>query len=157
MTVEIRTATLADVPVIAQFNICIAQETENHTLDPDRITRGVAALVSDPAKGIYYVAVVEREVVGQVLITCEWSDWRNGTFWWLQSVYVKREFRARGIFKALFAHVFKLARQRQDVCGLRLYMHRDNATARQAYERLGMQQTNYQVFEMGFSSGRSRA
>lgn len=112
----------------------------------------MAALLSDPAKGLYYVAESSGTVIGQVMITYEWSDWRNGNIWWLQSVYVKREFRQRGVFRALFNHLVELARTRPDVCGLRLYMHVDNARARQSYENLGMTQTPYEVFELALGN-----
>ena len=92
----------------------------------------------------------DGEVVGQLLITYEWSDWRNGNFWWIQSVYVKEALRGRGVFRALFAHVEKLAKARKDVCGLRLYMDTHNAPARKTYERLGLKRTNYELFEMDF-------
>lgn len=128
----------------------IALETENRSLDPDRITQGVTALVSDPAKGVYYVAVVGREIAGQVLITYEWSDWRNGSFWWIQSVYVTKELRGRGIYKALYNHVLQLAKSQPGVCGLRLYMDKDNSVAREVYQRLGMSPTQYQLFEVDF-------
>lgn len=111
---------------------------------------GVAALLNDPGKGIYFLAEVEGRIAGQLLITNEWSDWRNGNFWWIQSVYVEENFRAQGIFSALFEHVHKLAKQRKDVCGLRLYMDSANATARKTYGRIGMKQTDYEVFEMDF-------
>ena len=114
------------------------------------MSAGVAALLNDPAKGTYFLAELDGQVVGQLLITCEWSDWRNGYFWWIQSVYVAKEFRGRGIFGALFKHVRKLAKQRKDVCGLRLYMDLGNATARKTYERLGMTRTDYEIFEMDF-------
>ncbi len=107
-------------------------------------------MLKDPAKGVYYVAEVNGVVAGQVMITYEWSDWRNGNIWWLQSVYVKPDCRRLGIFRALFKKLEDLARQREDVCGLRLYMHADNARARQSYERLGMKHTKYEVFELSF-------
>ena len=113
---------------------------------------GVAALLSDPAKGLYYVAESNGTVIGQVMITYEWSDWRNGNIWWLQSVYVKPEFRQLGVFRALFNHLVELGRTRPDVCGLRLYMHADNAKARQSYQNLGMKQTRYEVFELAFGN-----
>ena len=94
------------------------------------------------------MAEVDRDIVGQVMITYEWSDWRNGQIWWLQSVYVKKEFRQRGVFRALFNHLAQMASVRPDVCGLRLYMHAENARARQSYARLGMKHTKYEVFEM---------
>ena len=134
--------------MIADFNVRLAQETEGLTLEPDCINSGVIALLSDPAKGFYYLAEVDGAVAGQVMITYEWSDWRNGQIWWLQSVYVKAEFRQCGVFRALFNHLTQLATVQPDVCGLRLYMHSDNARARQSYERLGMKHTKYEVFEM---------
>jgi GNAT superfamily N-acetyltransferase len=128
----------------------MARETEQRDLDPKRVRDGVRALLDDPAKGIYFVAEAEGAVAGQLLLTYEWSDWRNGIFWWIQSVYVVEPLRGRGIFRALFEHVHTLAKSRADVCGLRLYMDAHNGPARQTYERLGLQQTNYQVFEIDF-------
>ena len=125
-------------------------ETEQRKLNLARVNAGVAALLNDPAKGIYFLAELNGQIAGQLLITCEWSDWRNGNFWWIQSVYVKEEFREQGIFRALFEHVRKLATQRKDVCGLRLYMDSANATARKTYQRLGMKLTDYELFEMDF-------
>jgi len=110
--------------VIADFNQRLAKETENLRLDPACLGPGVAALLQDPAKGVYYLAETGGAVVAQVMITYEWSDWRNGNLWWLQSVYVKREFRRLGIFRALFRHITELAHAQKDVCGVRLYMLR---------------------------------
>jgi GNAT superfamily N-acetyltransferase len=137
--------------VIADFNQRLAAETEDLRLEPDRIEPGVAAVLKDPAKGIYYVAEMAGEIVGQVMITYEWSDWRNGMMWWLQSVYVLPQSRQQGVFRLLFQHVESLARGRTDVCALRLYMHADNTRARQSYERLGMKLTKYEVFELDVS------
>lgn len=142
-----------DAAIIARFNLLLAQESENRALDLEVVTRGVKALLSDPAKGTYFLAETDGLIVGQLLITHEWSDWRNGTFWWLQSVYVDPAFRGRGIFKALFQHAQRLAAERDDVCGLRLYMDQHNTRARQVYERLGMKPTAYEVFEMDFVLG----
>src|SRR5262249_50397865 len=91
-----------------------------------------------------------RTVAGQLLITYEWSDWRNGNFWWIQSVYVAEEFRGRGVFRSLFEHIQKMATERKDVCGLRLYMDAHNDTARRTYEKLGLKQTDYEIFEIDF-------
>jgi GNAT superfamily N-acetyltransferase len=143
---------LADAAVIAEFNIRLAEETEALTLDVECVNAGVAALLNDPAKGLYYVAESNDAIIGQLMITYEWSDWRNGNIWWLQSVYVKPQFRQLGVFRALFNHLVELARARPDVCGLRLYMHAENAKARHCYERLGMKQTKYEVFELAFDS-----
>ena len=140
--------------MIADFNARLAWETEHRQLDLGRLTQSVAALLADPAKGTYFVAESPADgtnaVTGQLLITYEWSDWRNGTFWWIQSVYVRKESRGRGIFRALFEHVKKLAQQREDVCGLRLYMEAGNIVARKAYARLGMKPTEYELFETDF-------
>src|SRR5947209_5637021 len=104
----------------------LAFETEHRQLDQSRVAAGVLALLSDPAKGIYFVAETGGTFAGQLLITYEWSDWRNGNFWWIQSVYVVKTVRQRGVFRALFEHIHELARARKDVCGLRLYMETDN-------------------------------
>jgi GNAT superfamily N-acetyltransferase len=148
MEFKIREAALTDAPVIADFNLRLAEESEALRLEPIAVQAGVAALLRDPAKGTYYVAEVEGAVVGQTMITYEWSDWRNGNIWWIQSVYVKPEFRRAGLFRALFNHLRQLARARQDVCSLRLYVHQDNSRACQSYERLGMTLTQYQIFEL---------
>jgi GNAT superfamily N-acetyltransferase len=147
---QIRTATEGDVPLIAQYNANIAWETEQRKLDLPRVREGVKALLLDPAKGTYYVAETNGQIAGQVLITYEWSDWRNGNFWWIQSVYVAEQFRGKGIFRALFEHIQNLARSRPGICGLRLYMDGENSRARQAYERLGLKKTNYEMFEIDF-------
>ncbi len=148
--ITIRKAKPADTAIIADFNLCMAWETEHRKLNRARVQRGVRALLTDPAKGTYYVAIVDGALAGQLLITSEWSAWRNGNFWWIQSVYVTTEFRRRGVFRALFNHVHNLARSRRGICGLRLYMHAENARARRAYEGLGMKHSDYEVFEMDF-------
>lgn len=146
--IHIRQAVLGDAPVIAEFNLRLAEESENLRLDPVCVEAGVDALLRDPGKGLYFVAETEGTVVGQVMITYEWSDWRNGNLWWLQSVYVKPEFRRFGIFRRLFEYLQKTALEQKDVRSLRLYMHAENTRARQSYERLGMKQTQYEVFEL---------
>jgi ribosomal protein S18 acetylase RimI-like enzyme len=146
--IQIRQAVLADTPVIAEFNLRLAEESENLRLDPDCVHAGVDSLLRDPAKGLYFVAEAEGMVVGQVMITYEWSDWRNGNLWWLQSVYVKPEFRQLGIFRRLFEYLQKMASEKTDVRTLRLYMHSENTRARKTYEKLGMKPTHYEVFEL---------
>ena len=148
MDIRIRKAVLADAPVIADFNLQLARESEGLTLEAARVEAGVAAMLKDPAKGIYYVAEAGGKVAGQLMITYEWSDWRNGNIWWIQSVYVKPEFRRAGVFRALFNHLQELTRARTDVCSLRLYVHAENTRAAQSYERLGMTRTQYEVFEL---------
>ena len=150
----IRPSTPADAPVIAGFNARLAQETEHLQLDPTRLRAGVDAVLADANKGIYWVAEAGGEVVGQLMITFEWSDWRNGSFWWIQSVYVRADWRLRGVFKALYKHVHQQAKSRNDVCGLRLYVERDNQRARQLYPRLGLRPTSYELYEVDFRIAR---
>jgi GNAT superfamily N-acetyltransferase len=147
MPMTIRAATLADAPVVVEFNCLLAQESEGKTLDAALLTPGVAAGLSDPHKGRYFIAEEDGKVLGQVGVTYEWSDWRNGWMWWIQSVYVRPEARRRGIFRALFGHVEKTARADPEVIGLRLYVERENHVAQQTYERLGMIETGYFVLE----------
>jgi GNAT superfamily N-acetyltransferase len=150
MPPSIRLATVADTPVIVRFNTRMADETEHITLDQERLKAGVDALLRDPSKGVYYLAEQNNGVVGQMMITYEWSDWRNGTFWWIQSVYVENSTRGSGVFRALFDHVHSLAKARTDVCGLRLYVERTNDRAKRTYDRHGMRLSHYEMFEMDF-------
>ena len=150
MNITIRQATIADTAVVVRFNALIASETESKTLDTALLQKGVEALLADASKGIYFLAEANGNVVGQTMITYEWSDWRNGTFWWIQSVYVAEEARGSGVFKALFGHIHALAKNRSDVCGLRLYVDEHNARARQTYERLGMEHSHYRMYETDF-------
>ena len=156
MEIRIREAGVADAQLIAAFNVRLAEESEGLRLDAALVQTGVTAVLKDPAKGIYYLAEAGGAVVGQVMITCEWSDWRNGNIWWLQSVYVKPEARRAGVLRSLFNHLRNLAQARLDVCGLRLYMHAENTRARQSYERLGMSRTQYEVFELDLRSAGHR-
>jgi len=147
---KIRTAGAREATTIAKFNALLAWETERRRLPLARVTAGVKALLADVAKGTYYIAEVDGTIAGQLLITYEWSDWRNGNFWWIQSVYVAKPFRGQGVFTGLFEHVRSLAKKRKNICGLRLYMDAQNGTARRAYGRLGLKHTEYEVFEMDF-------
>lgn len=146
-TITVRSARSDDLNAIAQFNQALARETESKTLDQETIREGVRRLLADPSIGLYFIAEIEGMVVGQTMITTEWSDWRNGFFWWIQSVYVSPEFRRRGVFRALHMEVREAARKKPDVCGLRLYVHLDNARAMEAYLNLGMERTQYAMFE----------
>jgi GNAT superfamily N-acetyltransferase len=147
MTPTVRPATPADAVVVVEFNRLLALETEHKVLDPEVLARGVAAGLADPHKGLYFVAEDGGEVVGQMMLTYEWSDWRNGWLWWIQSVYVRRDARRRGVFRALYDHVRRAAEADPGVIGIRLYMERDNAAARQTYLRVGMTPTPYVVLE----------
>lgn len=148
----LRDANLGDADIISEYNARLARETEGRELDHTVLTAGVRALLADTAKGRYFVAESAGEVIGQVMITYEWSDWRNGTIWWLQSVYVQAAFRRQGVFRALFEHVQRLASQQPGVCGLRLYVERENERAKDAYARQGMVNAGYEVFERVFAT-----
>jgi GNAT superfamily N-acetyltransferase len=150
MGILIRAATAADAETIVRFNAAMAGETEGLELDLERLRGGVQAVLADPGKGIYWMAELDGRPAGQMLITFEWSDWRNGAFWWIQSVYVAPPCRGRGVFRALYEHAERLARSDPGVCGLRLYVEQHNERAQQAYLRLGMKPTPYRIFEVDF-------
>lgn len=151
MNITIRDAVADDGPVIAEFNCSMAIETEDHELDPELIGPGVAALLDDPSKGRYWLAENDGQVIGQIMVTYEWSDWRNGMLWWMQSVYVAQEQRRQGVFSTLYRHVASLARAKADVCGLRLYVENNNPRAQETYLALGMVRPGYQVMEIDFA------
>jgi len=143
----IQPATMADAAMIAAYNVALAKESEDLILDPAVVGQGVEAVLRDAAKGVYFGAYEGEKLVGQIMVTYEWSDWRNGNFWWLQSVYVHPDFRSRGVFKSLFAYALEQAQKTPDVCGFRLYVEEHNSRAQEAYHRLGFKYTNYQVLE----------
>lgn len=147
---KIRKARPADAAIIARFNRNLAWETEKLRLNRRIVDCGVRTLLKDKTKGIYFVAEQDSAVIGQLMITYEWSDWRDGNIWWIQSVYVAVEFRQQGVFRALFQHVKKVGRSRRDVCGLRLYVEKNNRRAHRAYERLGMKHKHYEIYETAF-------
>jgi ribosomal protein S18 acetylase RimI-like enzyme len=143
---RIRLATAADAGVLIEFNAAMALETEGKELLPDVIGAGVHSLLANPAAGFYVVAEQDG-LIGSLMITKEWSDWRNGTFWWIQSVYVRPQSRRQGVYRKLYRHVQELAANDPKVCGFRLYVERDNSRAQATYSALGMKQTHYLVFE----------
>jgi ribosomal protein S18 acetylase RimI-like enzyme len=145
--IRIRLARRRDAPALVAFNSAMALETEAKLLFPNVIGAGVRALLARPASGFYVVAQCNAQVIGALLITKEWSDWRNGDFWWVQSVYVLPEHRGRGVYRRLYRHVQRLAARRRSVVGFRLYVDHDNARARRVYRSLGMKQTRYAIFE----------
>ena len=190
MNLIIRPARAADADVICEFNRLMARETEHKDLDPATLKAGVAAMLSDPAKGRYFVAEevphpqplsqgargeiaaphaqplsqgargeiavphpqplsqgVRGEIVGQLGYTCEWSDWRNGNFWWVQSVFVAESARRQGVFRRLFEHLLDAARQEPNVIGVRLYVEHDNHVAQETYRQLGLAMTGYRLME----------
>src|SRR5690348_1018596 len=141
MPLRIRRGTPNDATQVTEFNRLMALETEGKALDRDLLARGVAAGLADPAKALYFLAEDDGEVLGQMMITTEWSDWRNGWIWWIQSVYVRADARRRGVFRALYEHVHGAATQDPHVIGLRLYVEQENLPAQQTYARLGMLRT----------------
>ncbi|HLI16714.1 MAG TPA: GNAT family N-acetyltransferase [Rhodanobacteraceae bacterium] len=149
MSIIIRTAKPEDVPFLVECNAAMAHETEHKALDRDVLTRGTRAVFDDPKRGFYLVAERGDEAVGCLLITYEWSDWRNGDWWWFQSVYVVPRARRLGVFRALHAEVERRARAAGAI-GLRLYVERDNARAQQTYRSLGMEEEPYRMWRRGF-------
>src|SRR4051812_46718597 len=154
MSITIRSAREDDVATLVEFNAAMALETEHLTLDPQILSRGVRAGLADPAKARYFVAEIDDRIVGQLMLTLEWSDWRDGEIWWIQSVYVHPDFRRRGVFKALYRLAQRLARERGAV-GLRLYVEKHNVAAQSTYASLGMRMSEYLVMEeLGLRDGR---
>ena len=142
-----RKALNKDIDVIARYNYNVAYETENKILDMNILTRGVEAIIKDENKGIYHVCEINGEVVGQIMYTFEWSDWRNGTFLWIQSVYVNKEFRGMGVFKALYKFIRDIADNDNNICGIRLYVEKENTIAKKTYKNIGMKECNYYIYE----------
>lgn len=143
---RIRLATPADAAVLLEFNGAMALETEGKDLLPEVIDAGVRGLLDNPVAGFYVLAETER-VIAALMITKEWSDWRNGSFWWIQSVYVRPEARRQGVYRRLYRHVQEMAAKDPQVCGFRLYVERENRAAQATYAALGMKETRYLVFE----------
>ena len=143
----IRKAIADDTPAIVNFQLQMARETEDILLDEDTVTKGVEAVFRDPGKGTYFVATEDAKVVASLLITYEWSDWRNGNIWWIQSVFVVPSARGKGAFKALYDHVKDNVVGSGELRGIRLYVERGNHGAQEVYRKLGMNGNHYQVFE----------
>ncbi|MBN2383914.1 GNAT family N-acetyltransferase [bacterium] len=147
---RIRPAVFEDHEYLVEFNCLMAFETEEKSLDRAVVASGVKQVLHDSAKGFYIIVEVEGRPVGSLMVTTEWSDWRNGYFWWIQSVYIRPEFRRRGLFRSLYSFVRQQAQSTSDVCGLRLYVDRDNLNAQQTYRILGMHETDYRLYEEVF-------
>ncbi|HET7266588.1 MAG TPA: GNAT family N-acetyltransferase [Oleiagrimonas sp.] len=147
---RVRAASAADVSNLAAWNAAMAVETEDKPLDTATLEAGVRGVFDDAARGFYLIAELDGEAVGGLLVTYEWSDWRNGSFWWIQSVYVAREARRRGVFRALHAAVEQRARAAGAV-GVRLYVELENTRAQQTYASLGMERCHYHMYETVFA------
>ena len=144
---DVRPARPGDADTIAEFNQAMARESEGRTLNPAAVAAGVRAVLEDPVRGCYFVAEHTGRLCGVAMITYEWSDWDNAWVWWLQSVYVQPEWRRRGVFSALYRHITRMALERGDVCGIRLYVDRNNTSAIRTYDSLGITGTRYLVHE----------
>jgi len=144
--INIRKATLSDAPAIIDFQLKMAWETEDMHLDPETVKEGANAVFEDHSRGQYYVADDDGKVVASLLITYEWSDWRNCNVWWFQSVYVVPEYRRKGIFRRMYNYIRHLAEE-QDIAGLRLYVETKNTRAQKTYEALGMSSEHYSFYE----------
>lgn len=151
MEFTIRDARREDADILVAYNSAMARETEGKSLHPDRIGPGVANLLEDSRRGQYWVAESAGEVIGQIMVTYEWSDWRNGDFWWIQSVYVHPDWRRKGVFSALYRHVESLAELDPKAIGIRLYVEKNNTRAQQTYAALGMIKPGYLVMESVFA------
>jgi ribosomal protein S18 acetylase RimI-like enzyme len=145
--IRIRPATADDANELIGFAAAMALETERKVLLQDVISTGVHHLLAHPGMGFYVMAECEGEVAGSLMVTNEWSDWRNGNFWWVQSVYVRPQFRRRGVYRQLYQYLQKRAAEDATVCGFRLYVERDNLRAQATYRAAGMEQTHYILFE----------
>ena len=145
--IVIRNATVDDLGRLADWAVAMAWETEQKALDPDTVRKGIAAVLDQPGRGRYFIAERGGEAAGTLMLTYEWSDWRNGDWWWIQSVYVAPAHRRQGVYAALYRHVHARAEMTPRVCGLRLYVERDNAAAQRTYERLGMVDAGYRMYE----------
>ena len=146
MNLTIREAVKEDVEIIIGFQQEMALETEGMMLKQETISKGVLAVFDDPGKGQYYIAMDNNRVIASLLITYEWSDWRNGNVWWFQSVYVIQEYRRRGIFRKMYDYI-KLLTDKNNVAGLRLYVEANNHTALKTYEAMGMNGEHYKMYE----------
>ena len=145
--IVIRKALIADAETVTDFNSAMAFETEGKHLDDTTITSGVENLFKHPEYGFYIVAEAGNRIVGCLLITYEWSDWRNGLIWWIQSVYVHPDFRRQGIYRQMYTFIENLASFENNVRGFRLYVEKENISAQKTYKKLGMVETVYNIYE----------
>ena len=153
MPFHVRPAALADVETLVRFNCAMAMETEQKRLAPATVTKGVSGLIANPSRGRYLLACDgENRIVGQLMHTFEWSDWRNGDVWWIQSVYVEPNFRRRGVFQTLYRTVRRMALEQGGVVGLRLYVEHENRNAQATYRAMGMRDAGYSVMEEMFAA-----
>lgn len=143
----IHKAQLSDLPSIIKFQILMAGETEDLILEENIVSKGVRAAFQDSTKGVYWVVRWHDEPIASLMTTFEWSDWRNQTIWWIQSVYVIESHRGKGVFKQMYQHIKQFVEETSDIGGLRLYVDKRNLIAQKVYEKIGMNGDHYQLFE----------
>ena len=148
---KVSKAQKSDIPEIINFNINMAMETENKKLDEQTVTQGVRKVFSSPSLGYYIIVKNTSGILGCLMITYEWSDWRNGLFWWIQSVYVKKEYRRKGVFRKMYNFIHEKAISDKKCTGIRLYVENNNSIAQKVYTNLGMSKTYYKLFEEDFN------
>lgn len=148
LTLFIRKANMSDAQILADFNIRMAMETEGKQLDPQTSLRGAKAIFKDPHKGFYLVAEHNGTIIGQLMVTYEWSDWRNMFFYWIQSVFVREDYRKKGVFTCLYSYLTDFAQKKKNIAGLRLYVEKNNSAAKETYEKLGMYNSGYDMYEL---------
>ena len=149
-SIRIRAATGDDVDLLVRFQQAMAAETEDKGLDPEKLRAGIGYLIEHPTEGFYLIAERDGDAAGSLMVTFEWSDWRNGRFWWIQSVYVSASHRRQGVYAALHDAIRQRAREDEQGCGIRLYVERENTVAQSTYQALGMDETHYRLFEEEF-------
>ena len=152
-TISVREATPLDIDALVDLSAALALDTEGKTLDRERLKQGTVAVFEFPENGFYIVAEADGEIAGAIMVGFEWSDWRNANFWWVETVYVKSEWRRRGVYRSMSDWVYKTARSRSDVCGIRLYSDRKNDVAQRTFLNLGMIKSRYDLFEVDFVFG----
>ena len=157
---NVRLARPEDAATIASFSAAMALETEGRRLDPDRLHAGTVTLLKSPDRGFFMVAELKqadgRQLLGQLMITYEWSDWRNGAFWWIQSVYVDPAWRRQSVFRRMHETVMAIAKTSPNVCGVRLYVEESNGAAQAVYRKVGLTPSSYAIFETDFVLARQK-
>ena len=141
---------IEDINSLVDFNIKMAKETENKILNKKIVTKGVSEVLTDTTLGYYVIAKNKNTILGSLMITYEWSDWRNGMFWWIQSVYVEKEYRQQGVYKQMYSYIKDKALKDNSCTGIRLYVEQENKIAQSVYTKLEMKETHYKLFEIDF-------
>ena len=145
--IAIRRAENSDIDTIAEFQCRLAEESEGMTLDIETVRKGVGGVVNNPMRGHYWLAEADGETIACLMILNEWSDWRNAAVWWIHSLYVVSHWRRRGVLRAMYEHLQGIVKTDDSLCGLRLYVEKDNHVAMSAYENLGMDGGHYKLYE----------